>query len=819
MPACAGTPLHCLLLPTRQVRTMHYAVIDMRRVLCPPTAPFITVEVAPIISFQAIAGQLQTLAPRHRPITAAYMNDELIGASHSVCDPVCIITLLSYRQTRSSAAQSTVCVIDTLAEALEREGFRAHFSGHGLRHTRSLGRALGGDRACSSTPAAAGCTSTTTTTFSHSGAFCCPDPPCTSTTTTTPSLWQEGPSGYPVSFGPPAQPLPDRGQNVSDTALHDTERLEVTHGTGSDTTLWNPWDDAGPQDWGQEVGSALQPPVQDPQVVDLLDDDETGWLDDPWDPSHSRGLIPSSSSLHPSAHPSSSGQPPGTSEPPPGQQFSPWSVWNEAEEQHWRERQRQNTPVDANNSGIPHPSDAPTWDMMGTTTGLADAPASLVPSTFSKANQRTLPSYGHPSCAAGAVPIGLFNPAHPPKWPVDQSFAEDCHVLQILDPRVAPNSFTLFDVAPQVRIIPKPKGAGEIVLRDLAREHCRHLAPPVHIHRLSDEIPGFPRPQFTASAGQLPRLSFATPIDLRPSGWGVCVAHTYIGASLFSFSNDATSVCPVARFGQKIARGTLIASSAGRDLDPYEPVPVDVDHVRIRRAGIYPDSVPRRDLQRPVTGTGESKLECDLDYVSDHIDSEGIFQVAVHAPGCSSITVHAHLLDSPHALVRRASQHFLPIRPHTIVQASWPIEQPRRHSHLLHLLLDFDQQMTPDTTLFLVDCRGVEAAEGDFVTFNDRRDLMAGEIFAILRDKVTCRLPPAAILINGRSLATLGSRRYVSPLIRLLTREQCLARESNPDAGSMPHPTSPMGDRSPRAISQLGNRWSAYMDRAHGGQP
>ena len=37
MPTCTGTPLHCLLLPTCQAWTTQYAIIDMRRVLCPLT--------------------------------------------------------------------------------------------------------------------------------------------------------------------------------------------------------------------------------------------------------------------------------------------------------------------------------------------------------------------------------------------------------------------------------------------------------------------------------------------------------------------------------------------------------------------------------------------------------------------------------------------------------------------------------------------------------------------------------------------------------------------------------------------------------------
>ena len=122
-------------------------------------------------------------------------------------------------------------------------------------------------------------------------------------------------------------------------------------------------------------------------------------------------------------------------------------------------------------------------------------------------------------------------------------------------------------------------------------------------------------------------------------------------------------------------------------------------------------------------------------------------------------------------------RHFLSIRPHTTAQASWPIMRPCSHSHLPHLLLDFDGQRTAETTMFLVDCRGLSANEGDFVAFSARRELTAGEIFAVLRDKVTCRQAPAAILVTGRPLSSLGVWRYSSPLIRLLSRDHCDARD------------------------------------------
>ena len=403
-------------------------------------------------------------------------------------------------------------------------------------------------------------------------------------------------------------------------------------------------------------------------------------------------------------------------------------MWDEAEEQRWQERQRQ---VGA--SPVSHTTPLP-WD----------PPACSAQQTSSHLKE--------------SLPDVALNPSLPLGWPTGVSFAEDCYVLQTLDPRVCPNSFTIFDVALQVRIVPKPRGAGEVALRDLARQHCRHLVPPIHIHKLRDEVPGFPSPQFTASAGELSRQAFAIPIDLRPSGWGVCVTLTRIGASLLALANDARAVCPVTNFGPKLVKHTLVASSAGSDIYPYDPVPVDADHIRVRRSGINPDPHPS-STHGHWTQVSPEHAEHE-DAVLGHIDIDGRFLVAVHAPGCSSTTIEAHVFDSPHTLVRRASRHFLHTRPHATVQASWPTEQPRDREHLLHLALEFDVPRTPAETMYLVDCRGVGASEGQFVAFVERRDLTAGEFFAILRDKVTCRLPPAAVLVNNRPLANLDTRRY-----------------------------------------------------------
>ena len=475
-------------------------------------------------------------------------------------------------------------------------------------------------------------------------------------------------------------------------------------------------------------------------------------------------------------------------QPPAGQHFSPWSVWNEAEEQQhsadpnlcvhtgslgssapfpavhgagfwnpWEEAEEQHW------GGTYDPDSAqspPPWD----TSPAGNTWASQLPAADTY--EDIGPGF---RSAAAAIHSASSNPALPPGWPTDQSFADHCNILHTLDPRVCPNSFTLFDVALQVRLIPKPRSASQAAMRDLARAHCRHLTPPVHIHMLTDEVPGFPSPQFTASAGELPRRAFAVPIDLRPCGWGVCVAPAKIGASVFTLAYDAAGVCPVRNFEQKIARQTLLASSKGRDLDRFAPVPIDTDHVRVRRGGsIYPSHAPQQS-QDPHAIQAQRD---DDEAILGHIEADGTFQVAVHAPDCPTITVTMHYHDSPHSLVRQASRRLLSLRPHSTVQACWPVEQPRDGEHLLHLLLDFDTARSPDSTMYLVDTRGVESYVGNFAVFMAPREMTAGELFSMLQSKVPCRHAPAQVLINNSPLRELGVRRYSSPLIRLLSREQ-----------------------------------------------
>ena len=637
-PLSQGTPVHCLALAADHPRPANAVILDMRHILCPPTPPFITVEAPPIVSFPAIVHGIQSMGVRHRPITAAYLNDELIGACNSL-------------------------------------------TGAGFAR----------------------------------------------------------PLGPPVSYGPLGSPGPGSNPSSASTAAPPIDQTSSYVSTplppGQHFSAWNIWDQAEEDRWQaahhrDRASTDTSPPQGGSGNISTVE-----------------GLMASGANAPP---PSGF----GSDQPCPGQRFSPWNLWDEAEEQVFAERQRAHGAESA----------APPWSAIGnyaaTTEGDAAASAGTNVAAF------------HPA----------LNPSLPAGWPTEQSFAQHCNLLHTLDPRVLSSSFTLFDVVLQVRILPKPRGAGEIELRDVARSHCRHLVPPVYIHMLEDEVPGFPSPQFTAFAGQPPLHTYAVPLDLRPAGWGVCVAPVRTRASLFTVAGDATTSCAVNGFSKKVARQTLTASSRGRGLPPFAAIPVDTDHIRFQRAQrLHAENSATTETFEEVVEHAAA-VQADDEAILGHIDAEGFFHVVVHAPGCQSSTIPMHRFESPHVVVRRASNLLLPFRPHTTVHASWPIEQPRSSEHLLHLMLEFDRPRTRDNTMFLVDCRGLPGRRQEYVVFCAQREMTAGELFACVHEHVGGHQRPAFVLVNNRPLRDFGVRRYSLPLVRLLSREQFQRWQSDPDA-------------------------------------
>ena len=354
-------------------------------------------------------------------------------------------------------------------------------------------------------------------------------------------------------------------------------------------------------------------------------------------------------------------------------------------------------------------------------------------------------------------------------WPTDMQFALHCNDLCTLDPRFFAHSFTLFDYAMQVRILPRPREAGEIQLRDLARSYSRHMRPPINIHRLMDELPGFPSPQFSPTAHEVPRQAFAIPIDLRPSGWGVCVGLARIGASLFTFASDSLHVCAEPALHQKLARGDSIGSSKGADIDPFAPLSPAVDHVRVRRI-LNPFMLgATADVTAPpaVPPVEEAQM------VAEHLEQDGLLRVAAHAAGCPTVHLVIDPAVSPTEFARLVSRAFAAVRPHSSLQLCWPQLHPYSQDAILHVIADLDHRRGRSDTVFLVDGRGLEVEGQGFRTFVAPSTLTAVELLAHVAACTPCRHHPAHVLVNNVLLGHTDPRTYHCPLIRLVSRQQC----------------------------------------------
>ena len=211
MPVCHGTPLHCVALSASHPRPVNVAIIDMRRILCPPTAPFIAVEIAPIVNFPAIVHGIGAVVSRHHPITAAYLNDQLMGATNSACGPACVITLLSHRQTRGRSEQVAICLLDSVEEARSHPGFRTRLSQHWQGRPRQRTGLSGGVTPPSEQPHLG----TETANFSETAHSQVPVTSTSTTSTTCPASLSAGstqlppaPKGPPTAFIPFPLPLP-----------------------------------------------------------------------------------------------------------------------------------------------------------------------------------------------------------------------------------------------------------------------------------------------------------------------------------------------------------------------------------------------------------------------------------------------------------------------------------------------------------------------------------------------------------------------------------------------------------------------------------
>ena len=660
-PLCIGTPAHCVLAPPSVGNHTALAVVDLRRVLCPPTAPFITVEVSPVINFPSLIQGLAQLAPRHRPVTAAYLNEELLGAQNTYCGTVCVITLLSHWQTRGGRGLSATALFDNTAVSAFRTS-NGYLADQGLPDQ---------------IPAM---------------------PPTTTTSTPPPSwnIWED----FEADYGPPTQGRP----------AAPSRDYPVPHG----------------------------PPIS------------LG----PIPPSASASQVPLALQTRPAVVESPTATDPAAVPHVSGHVFRPWSAWEEAEEE---------APAlsvagqDGRRHGI---SKADAWDGVSEWAVDGDTVAGAMADSSYPAIGQDLFTGGAPAVDTPSLPMG---------WPTDMQFALHCNDLCTLDPRFFANSFTLFDYAMQVRILPRPREAGEIQLRDLARSYSRHMRPPINIHRLMDELPGFPSPQFSATAHEVPRQAFAIPIDLRPSGWGVCVGLARIGASLFTFASDSLHVCAEPALHQKLARGDSIGSSKGADIDPFAPLSPAVDYVRVCRI-LNPFMLgATADVTAPpaVPPVEEAQL------VAEHLEQDGLLRVAAHAAGCPTVHLVIDPAVSPTEFARLVSRAFAAVRPHSSLQLCWPQLHPYSPDAILHVIADLDHRRGRSDTVFLVDGRGLEVAGQGFRTFVAPSTLTAVELLAHVAACMPCRHHPAHVLVNNVLLGHTDPRTYHCPLIRLVSRQQC----------------------------------------------
>ena len=123
-PLCCGAPVHCVLSQALAPGVYAYAVVDLRRVLRPPLAPFITVEVPAIITFHKVLDLLVDLRPFMESITAIYVDETRLDTGISPSCNACTITLLSHRQTGPQRpTTASPAVLDTYSAVSRRPGF------------------------------------------------------------------------------------------------------------------------------------------------------------------------------------------------------------------------------------------------------------------------------------------------------------------------------------------------------------------------------------------------------------------------------------------------------------------------------------------------------------------------------------------------------------------------------------------------------------------------------------------------------------------------------------------------------------------------
>ena len=125
-PLAAGTMPHAVLA-TRPPTTGHgFAIVDLRRVLRPPLAPFVTIAVPSIITQSVVIERLGSIASHMRAAASFYIDGELLGSGASTVSMACTITLFGYNAF-PFPDHASPALLDTVDALSVRGGFRSFF--------------------------------------------------------------------------------------------------------------------------------------------------------------------------------------------------------------------------------------------------------------------------------------------------------------------------------------------------------------------------------------------------------------------------------------------------------------------------------------------------------------------------------------------------------------------------------------------------------------------------------------------------------------------------------------------------------------------
>ena len=102
-PLMRGTPPHAILTSLPPSTSGAHAIIDLRRVLRPPVAPFVAVHLPNIVNARAILELLGHAADTLDAVAAIYLDGSLLQQGASIHNDACTVTLLGYDALRPTS--------------------------------------------------------------------------------------------------------------------------------------------------------------------------------------------------------------------------------------------------------------------------------------------------------------------------------------------------------------------------------------------------------------------------------------------------------------------------------------------------------------------------------------------------------------------------------------------------------------------------------------------------------------------------------------------------------------------------------------------